>query len=248
MLSPRQEAELIVEELFNDFGTGGYTDRDVPWVDGRESIQEMKTDDFPGWREVEWAGFHAKYLIQKICQQNLNGKVSPYDSGKRHFVKGQYLWDARLNNVESNDVILGDREEYDEIILENTGIGVLVLDSWVEVDRSGDFRRWHEEFKGGSSEYSIQREREGRREQPRKTAYMIVRVFGYFFRPGDLRKGVEEGWAHNTFQGTMRNYDGNPRKTKYQIRKNLVPNQNLLFVKNFNEDPEEFKEDFPDYV
>jgi len=247
MPSPKQEAELIVDALFEDWGTGGDTRGECPFVDGRDAILEMKKAKFPGWQEVEWAGYHIKYLVQKASELYLRGKIKSYDRNKRHFVKGNYLWDARFNANEYNIVILGDVEEYNNIIKNNSGIGVLVIDAAVNYDFNEDFRRWHEEQKGGSSDYSIEREIEGRPVRVRKTEYMIRKAFAYFFTPDDLKNGVKDGWVDDTFQKGMRNADGSPRNAKYRFKINDVPEKNLLFVKNFNEDPEEFKEDFSEY-
>ena len=82
---------MIVEVLFKDFGTGGITQGPCPWVDGRDAILEMKENDFPGWKEVEWAGYHIKYLVQKACQEHLKGAIKPLSQVKRHLVKGEYL-------------------------------------------------------------------------------------------------------------------------------------------------------------
>jgi hypothetical protein len=244
--NPKQEAELIVNALFEDYGTGGLTRGECPGVDGKDAIQEMKADDFPGWQEVEWAGYHIKYLVQKTCEEKLTGQILPYDQGKRHLVKGSYVWDARFNSHDQIDVILGDVEEYTEIIKKNGGIGVLVVDAAATPDTYENFRRWQEEQKGKVSEYSIRRELEGRPARERKAAYMIRKIFAYFFTLDKLQEGVRNGWADDIFQQGMRNAGGSSRKPKYRLKTNLIPSEYLLLIKNFNEDPEEFEKDFPD--
>ena len=245
MQNPKQEAELIVNALFEDYGTGGLTRGECPGVDGKDAIQEMKADDFPGWQEVEWAGYHIKYLVQKTCEEKLPGKILPYDQGKRHLVKGNYVWDPRFSSHDKTDVILGDVDEYGEIIKKNGGIGVLVVDAAATPDTHENFRRWQEEQKGKLSEYSIRREIEGRPARERKSAYMIRKIFAYFFTLDNLQKGVIDGWADDTFQQSMRNADGSSRNSKYRLKINLVPSEYLLLIKNFNEDPDEFESDFP---
>ncbi len=249
MLSPKQEAELIVEGLFEDYGSGGFVERPCPFVDGKAAIIEMRDDNFPGWMEVEWAGYSIKYLVQKVCKEKLNGQIAPYDLGKRHLVKGNYVWDARFfANERGYDVILGDLDEYGTIVRENGGIGILVVDSVVSRDLTGDFKAWHEMIKGGASDYSIERENEGRPSRVRKSAFMMVKVFAYFIIPEDLEAGVSAGWLDDKFQQNMRNADGSPRNPKYRLRASLIPHENLLFVKNFNTDAEEFAEDYPEYA
>lgn len=108
MPNPKNEAELIINALFEDFGTGGYTDGPIPHVDGREAIMEMKEDKFPGWQDVEWAGYHIKYLVQNACDEKIPGMFKPYIQKRRHLIKGNYVWDTRLNANEEGTVILGD--------------------------------------------------------------------------------------------------------------------------------------------
>ncbi|MDD4455485.1 hypothetical protein [Methanoculleus sp. UBA430] len=247
MRNPREEAELIVEALFEDYGTGGITRGECPGVDGREAILEMKEAGFPGWQEVEWPGFHVKFLVQRECREKLNGEVQPYDlDKKRHLVRGDYVWDTRFHaNERSDDIPLGDVKGYNDLVKEHGGIGLLVVDAAVVKDENGDFRRWHEELKGGSSEYSLERERDGRPPRERKSRYLIVGVYAYFFTLDDLNKGIMDGWTDDDFQRTMRNANGARRKSKYLLKGSEIPDEHLLFVKNFNMDPEEFEEQFP---
>ena len=248
MPNPRNEAELITNALFEDFGTGGYTDGPVPHVDGHGAILEMKQDNFPGWQDVEWAGYHIKYLVQNACDEKIPGKFKPYIQKRRHLVKGNYVWDTRLNANEEGTVILGDVQEYDGIVKTNKGIGVLVADTVANYDLTGEFVEWHEQLKGGSSSYSIEREIEGRLPRLRKTEYMIRKIRAYFFKPEDIVRGVNEGWIDNTFQQSMRNADGSPRNPKYRFKISDIPEKYLILVKNFNEDTAEFAEEFPEFA
>jgi len=249
MLNPEQEAELIVDALFEDYGTGGFVEGPCPYIDGKEAVLEMRDNNFPGWGEVEWAGYHIKYLIQKICRAELNGEIAPYDLGKRHLVKGDYVWDARLfANERGYDVILGDLEEYGTIVRENGGIGILVVDAAASRDLEESFKAWHERIKGGASDYSIEREIEGRPSRSRKSAYMIVKILAYYITPDDLEEGVAAGWLDTKFQRNMRNASGSSRKPKYRLKANLVPPEKLLYVKNFNTDAEEFADEYPEYA
>ncbi len=249
MSSPKQEAELIIEPLFDKYGTGGETRGECPWEDGRDAILEMKDAGFPGWQEVEWAGFYIKYLIQKACEEGRAGELQPYDQKrrKRHLVKGNCVWDARFYASDSDKIILGGVDEYGELVNSHGGVGILIVDAVANSDLNGDFRRWHEELKGGSSEYSLEREMEGRPVRPRKTNFYIKKALAYFFTPEDLQKGLAEGWIDDRFQRNMRNADGSSRSPKYRLKISLVPNENLVAARNFNEEPEEFEEDFPGY-
>jgi len=248
MPNPKEEAELITNALFEDFGTGGYTDGPVPHVDGKGAILEMKRDEFPGWQEVEWPGYHIKYLVQKACEEKPLIGMQPYVQKKRHLVKGNFVWDTRFNANDEEEVILGDVQEYDDLIKRNGGIGILVVDAQANLDLDGSFLSWHEKEKGGLSEYSIEREIEGRPPRRRKTEYMIRKIRAYFFEPEDIKTGVKAGWMDDTFQIGMRNADGSLRNAKYKFKVSDVPQNYVILVKNFNEDAREFAEEYPEYA
>lgn len=248
MPNPRDEAELITNALFTDFGTGGYVDGPVPHVDGHIAIQEMKDDGFPGWQDVEWAGYHIKYLIQQACDEYLPGQFTPYVQGRRHLIRGDHLWDSRFNANEEEIVILGDVQEYNDLIRLNRGIGILVVDAQANSDLTGDFIQWHDDLKGGISTYTVERELEGRPPRRRKTEYMIRKIRAYFFNIGDFETGVHDGWLNDTFQQSMRNANADPRNPKYKFKISDVPERYLVFVKNFNEDSREFAEEYPAFA
>jgi hypothetical protein len=217
--------------LFDKYGFR--EDRDPLWIDGKESILEMKKNNSPSWKEVEWPGHYIKYLIQNFCIQNPGYNMSPFEDVKRHLVKGNFLWDVRVNDFKRSDTILGDVREYDRLTVSNNGVGVILVDAQILTDRTGNFRKWHDELKGGLSAFSKRREKEGRREQPRKEKILIKGIRAYFFQPGDLARGVTEGWAKDKFQRTMRNATVGTRNNKYQILKSKIPSGNILFLKNF---------------
>jgi hypothetical protein len=220
-----------VGALFEKYGSG--EGKTPLWIDGKESILEMEVNKGPSWKEVEWPGFYIKYLLQKFCLQNPDCKIVPYNNGKRHFIKGNFLWDTRVHDFKKNEIPLGDIRQYDDLISSNNGIGVILVNAEISTDKSGNFRSWHDSLKGNSSKYLIQGKQLGRRERPRKEKILIKQVSAYFLRSGDLERGITEGWATDRFQGTMKNATLPKRNKKYEILKSKIPSENLLFTKNF---------------
>jgi len=247
---PKEEAVKIVDALYDEVGATGGTlpHREVPPIIGIEALLEMKEAGFPACAEVEWGGYYLKFLLQKLCGNELSGVAEPLDlSHKRHFVKGKYVWDAHLSAEDKDEVPLGAVDEYTEIINANGGIGVLVADAVVQKDETGEFKQFQDDLKGGASEYDLKAEMEGKPTQPRKEAFMIRKVYAYFFTRADLEDGLKKGWTKNSFQRTMKNSDDRPRGGKYSIKVDSVPKKYLLFIKNFNEDAIEFAEEFPEF-
>lgn len=247
MSNPKDEADVIIDLLFEDYGTGGYTRGEVPyWVDGKEAIKEMRAADYPRWQEVEWAGYYIKYLIQKSIEAKSEGKIRGRMQQKWHFFSGDYIWDVRFH-ADGDKVILGDVDGYLEVTEKNNGIGVLIVDALAGPDWNREFRDWHEEFKGGPSQYTSERERDGRPVRIRKFNFFIKKILSYYFPYGDFQRGIEDGWV-KTFQEGMRNANGSPRNPKYRLIPHKIPEEYLLTIRNFNEDPDEFREDYPQFA
>lgn len=245
MSNQKNEAMKIVDTIFDSYGTGGITRGEIPYFDAKSSIMAMKEAEFPGWRDVEWGSYHLKFVVNDLCNDFLN----IVDFGERRLLfKGNYIWDIRYHKEGKNTVPLGDIEQYSRIIKENNGLGLLIFNIHAEDDRKRSFIEWHEALKGGPTDYVIQREQDGRREQPRKTDYCIKKVFAFYFSPDDIISKIENKWLKTSFQVGFRNSDASPRKGKYMLDTRYIPSDNLLFIKNFNEDPEEFAEDFPEYA
>ncbi len=250
MLKPNEEAQLIIDALHEDYGYDGNQYGECPYIDGRKAVLEMKAAGFPGWAQVEWAGFYLKFLIQNICSEKLSHeKIEPFDLGRnRHFIKGSFVWDTRFHaNDDNMKIPLGDLEDYNAIAIQNGGIGIIIVDSVAKPDNEDDFRRWHEEIKGGPSNYTIIREIEGRRPQPRKKEFFIKKVLAYFFSPTDFQTGIQENWMDTEFQDNWRNADESDRNSKYRLHLTRVPQKYLVYAKNFNEDPIVFAETYPEY-
>ena len=229
MSNPKQEAEKLVGALFEKYSNG----KSVPWIECQQSVSEMKAAESPAWREVEWPGHYIKYLLQNYCEQNPDCGISPYDDKKRHLVKGDFLWDARVHDFKKNEIPLGDVREYNDLISSSKGIGVILVNAEILSDKTGKIKDWHETLKGKSSEYSIKGNLIGRKERPRKERIRIKQASAYFFQPNDLQTGISEGWATDRFQSTMKNATNPKRNKKYEILKSKIPSKYLLFTKDF---------------
>jgi hypothetical protein len=245
MSNPKDEATQIINAIFESYGTAGITRGEIPYVDARSAITEMKEHDFPGWKDVEWGSYHLKFVVKDLCNDFL--EMIDYGDRRYHF-KGNYLWDVRYHADGRYNVPMGDIEDTNRIITDSQGLGILIFDIHANSDIQKSFVEWHESLKGGPSSYTIQRETEGRREQPRKTDYFIKKVIAYFFTSSDVQNGINQHWLKTSFQGGFRNSDGTSRKGKYMLDTRYIPPECLLLVKNFNEDPEEFAEDYPDFI
>lgn len=95
-------------------------------------------------------------------------------------------------------------------------------------DRTGQFKLWHDAQKGGVSSYETNRVARGANSRVRKMAFELTRIQAIFFPSvADLNVGRHHGWVDG-FQEGMRNADGTPRRAKYALVTDRIPQEFIL--------------------
>ncbi|MFX0171025.1 MAG: hypothetical protein ACFE9L_03825 [Candidatus Hodarchaeota archaeon] len=250
MVTPREEAELIIKVLLSEFGSIDTSKpRSPPLVDGKEAIQWLRNNNLP-YSHLEWPGFYIKHYLRHLLDSELPRKFEHFDPWKRLFlVKGEFSWDIRLKSsrYESPEVPFVDKSFFENYLEKNEGYGLLVGKTHFKYDKDGSFVKWHEEFKGGPSEYTKQRIDEERSGKVRKSAFFIGEILGFYLTREDLKRGLEKGWADPTFQEGMRQPSGAPRKGKYQLDiQQMKTEKCYLGTWMFNDRPKDFTDDYPE--
>ncbi|MHA1228137.1 MAG: hypothetical protein ACTSPV_15440 [Candidatus Hodarchaeales archaeon] len=251
MFSPKKEAEIIINVLFEEYGSIGVVPRRLPPIeDGKRAILWLKENNLP-FGEVEWYAFFIKHYLRYLLEIKVPGRFENFQPRpKRYLIKGEYIWDIRSKSqpARSSWVILNDTKSLEELLQDYGGLGLIILNMIFEKDENNKFLEWHERIKGGKSKYTKQREKEGRRQRTRKTTFMIIDASVFYITKEILQKGIEEGWVDPSFQKTMRQQDGGVRNPKYivDISRMTTKDRGYLFTRNFNYDPDDFAEDFPD--
>jgi hypothetical protein len=248
LVTAKEEAEMIVSILFDKFGSIGVVPPTLPpFVDGRKAIKWLRDQNLP-YGEVEWPGYYIKHYTRFLLDVHLPNQFEHFNpKPKLNLIRGKYIWDIRLKSTKTRSswVILTDTSFLDDFIDEHGGLGLLVALAYPEYDKDGSFRRWHEDFKGGVSQYTLQRIAEGRPARMRKSAFMIVYISAYHLNRKSFHDGIEQGWVDPSFQRTMRQQDGSSRNPKYCINlEGIYPEKGYLFTWNFNHDPEDFDDIF----
>ncbi len=193
--------------------------------DGRRSILAMKNARYPHWRQMEWIGFYFQFL----CEQNLKKLVKMPGStfGKVIFdgFKG-IPWDfkAHAMNTSSHQVIVNDSEATAQAIQEYGAVGlVLALGKVRYNDEDRTFQKWHEDLKGGKSEYELERIQRGAWSRLRKVSFDLQQIS--FIKIADETL-VECG----SFQTDFRNSNGRPRRGKVLIDLERIDDELEYFV------------------
>lgn len=178
--------------------------------DGKESILELKQVDF-NWRQMEWWGFYFEYL----CHKRLTGafevpgeRINTVSFDLRRTIN----WDLKAKAIKSDDqrTILNDCYAMDESIKKHGQHGIIMALCDVEYnDINRSFQKWHEQLKGGKSNYELEREKRTSVSRYRKTKIELSEILFLIINQRNLR----ELELHH--QG--RNSNGKPRPPKYMI-------------------------------
>ena len=176
---------------------------------GKDAIVEMKENNYPHWRQLEWMGFIFQYLCEKHLadifefQQPRYGNVS-FDG----LYKIPFDFKAHAINTSSHQIIVNDSEAIGNAIKEYGSVGLILALGQVEYnDEERTFQKWHDELKGGISEYTKARIKRG--------AWSRLRKFTFDLKQISLIEITDKTLVKcGSFQANFRNSDGSPRRKK----------------------------------
>jgi len=182
----------------------------IPLVwDGRKSILEMKEAGFPHWKQMEWIGWYFQFLCEKFFKDVLEipgPKINnvTFDGFK------VIPWDfkAHATKKSSHQIIVNDSQAT-TVAIKNYGcVGLILALGKVKYnDDERTFQRWHEELKGGKSNYEIERIKRGAWSRLRKVEFNLQQIAFIKIDDDVLRKC-------GSFQRNFRNANGTPRREK----------------------------------
>lgn len=143
--------------------------------DGRQSILKMKNAGGRQWRQMEWMGFYFEFLCENAFDSILEMPGMRY--GKAEFdAFGTINWDFKAHavNTTSRRVIINDKEAVESAVSEQGHYGLIIAMGKVEYnDEERTFKRWHDELKGGKSDYELNRIVRGAPSRLRKTECVL---------------------------------------------------------------------------
>ncbi|HUI01785.1 MAG TPA: hypothetical protein VLX56_09185 [Nitrososphaerales archaeon] len=190
--------------------------------DGKQSILELRQADFQ-WRQMEWIGWYFEYKARKTLEARFGRREVPTYGRTRFDFRHANVWDFKAHPTGgSNWAIINDKEAVDLCIRDNGGLGIVLAVGPAQYDSDGSFKAWHDQLKGGTSEYERERIRRAARSRSRKTSFdLACYIFAWLTRR-TVDQGLQSGWI-KTFQDGMRNADGSPRRAKYMVDVEALP-------------------------
>ena len=184
--------------------------------DGKSAIIEMKNEGGRHWRQMEWIGFYFEFL----CNKHLREIMSDGPKYGRVRFDGYFKvpWDfkAHAQNASSSDIIVNDLEAIASALEKYPYVGLIVASGIVDYDdEQRSFKRWHDNLKGGKSNYEKDRIRRGATSRRRKSHFKLTEI-------SFVKMDVDLVEKSSTAQENWRNADGSPRRAKVKINLNRI--------------------------
>lgn len=193
--------------------------------DGRKSILEMKNANFPHWKQMEWAGFYFQFLCEKYLS-NVMEIPGPKYGNVRFDGKLKIPWDFKAHtiNTSSHQIIVNDSEATANGIKDYGAVGLILALGKVQYnDEDRAFQKWHEELKGGLSDYSLERIKRGAWSRLRKVSFDLQQISFIKITDDTLVKC-------GSFQENFRNADGSPRRAKVLLDLEEIDEEMVYFI------------------
>jgi hypothetical protein len=198
-------------------------------IDGRDAITAMRDEGSTQWRQMEWIGFWFEHFVETKIAAGMGITKGPTYGNTTFDTKISQVWDLKVHPDAKPQLILNDQEAFKACIEQNGGLGFIILEGQAEFDSSGDFKRWHDILKGGTSAYEAARIMNGKPSRKRKVSFTPKRMVALYFPNLDsVREGLRDGWL-GEFQENMSNSNGKPRRAKYLLKAiSKVPNDYVV--------------------
>ena len=219
MLTAREEGALLVREVEKHF---------PHVIQGREAILQMRDGGSRHWKQSEWIGFYPEFWFEETLARRLDCGRGPTFGNVTFDLQRTCVWDQKSHGSNSPWAPLNDAEAIQKCIKEHNGVGFLVISGESVYDEDGSFQEWHQNLKGGLSDYSRRNRARGAPRRRRKKEFIPNRFLAFRFESTDeLQRAISDGWV-KYFQKGMRNSDGSPRRAKIQVNLDQIPDQSII--------------------
>jgi len=193
--------------------------------DGRESILWLHKYSSQK-KQTEWAAFFFEDYCFSLVTHFLGGWKGPrITPSKRFDYQRNFVWDLKLESTHSINgrkttwIALNDITATKRVINQESGIGYIIARVNFTYDQNRDLKRWRDRLEGRTTR--------GQNSRMLKKHGRITDLSAVFIKnKSQLNRGISEGWIGIFNQG--RNIDGTPRKPKYKIRLDDVPEEFII--------------------
>lgn len=202
--------------------------KNIPTMwDGKKAILEMKENEYPHWKQMEWIGFYFQFLCERYLSDIMEIPGPRY--GNTKFDAFRVIpWDfkAHAMNTSTHQIIVNDSEATARGIRDYGAVGlILAVGKASYNDENRTFQKWHETLKGGKSKYEIERIKRGAWSRLRKVSFNLKQIT--FIRIDDATL-IKCG----SFQENFRNADGRPRRKKVLLNLEKIDKE-IIYIIDF---------------
>ena len=193
--------------------------------DGKESIEYMRYEGCSQWRQMEWPGFYFQYMCEKILSKDEFMNIPGPKYGNVEFDGFKTIaWDFKAHSIDpekedKEQIPTNGFNEVVEAIDEFGAVGFIIISGYTEYDdENQSFKQWHDEFKGGVSNYEKQRIKRKAPSRRRKVSFSPKELIFVLVDKDNIDSCAR-------FQSNFRNSNGSARKAKILL--DLKNNENL---------------------
>lgn len=193
--------------------------------DGRRSIIEMRESNYPQWKQMEWIGFYFQFLCEKSLSSVMQIPGPKYGNVNFDaFKEIPFDFKSHAMNTSSHQIIVNDSKAIGEGIKDYGAVGlILALGKVLYNDDDRTFQKWHEELKGGMSDYSVRRIERGAWSRLRKVSFDLQQISFIKITDKTLIKC-------GSFQEDFRNADGKARRPKVLLNLEEIDKELQYFI------------------
>ena len=193
--------------------------------DGRESIRYMKENGCKNWRQMEWPGFYFQFMCEILFSENGFMEIPGPTYGNVEFDGFRIIpWDFKAHSIDpekpdDGKIPTNGYNESVEAILHYGTIGFIIItgDSNYD-DEKQTFKKWHDQLKGGTSSYELERINRKAPSRRRKVSFKPKGLIFVFVDDSNIE-------SCEKFQNNFRNSNGVPRSPKILL--DLKKNKDL---------------------
>ncbi|DBA35534.1 TPA: hypothetical protein vir323_00022 [Caudoviricetes sp. vir323] len=194
--------------------------------DGKDSIRYMKSEGCTQWRQMEWPGFYFQFMCETILSKDGFMDIPGPKYGNVEFDGFSTIpWDFKAHSI---DPAKEDKEQiptngFNEVVQaidEYGAVGFIIMSGITQYDdENQSFKRWHDEFKGGVSNYEKERVKRKAPSRRRKVSFSPTELVFVLVDETNID-------SCGKFQKNFRNADGSARNAKILL--DLKRNDNLI--------------------
>lgn len=187
--------------------------------DGIMAITEMRDANDRNWRQMEWIGFYFEFLCRNHLSEVLEMPCSTTYGNVSFDGFLEIPWDFKSHAEQSGShIVINDREAISNAIEDFESVGVIIASGPVAYDNEDrEFKRWHDQFKGGITNYERERIARQAPSRKRKISMKVSKI---------LFVEINETLLNNSgsFQENFRNADGGLRRSKVKLNLDEIDN------------------------